>query len=392
MPTITELTPLDEPHRGSRGSQSFQDPAYFPSFRACLGDSDFDPDYLSPDPSARFVQQYRKHWCLLAGITGVSHFVRPRAECLDRFGTAFPVTFHSDEDADQADLARAIAHLRPGNTLVVFYAMRHLFLDGTIGLRIEDSEHVMTLPLSLDEVFEMNRQVVELSLADETATPTHRCHYCGAGPANVAARRLLACDNERKQSLHWAALTDLGRTCRALAREAQEVVFSCNRLQLCGPFNFSLRFLRAQPPHLLRLVRRLDLLIDDEYPGVEPGGADDASSSELSEMPPDYSHARLCELVELVASTFDVPRLGVTLDHSTLTYETYQFSRDTKPDNLLALLGDYDRLVEPFGRLLAIRGLRSFQALLPLARVNRREVGHGGRLRQRLRRQKGSIP
>ena len=113
---------------------SFRNPLYFPSFTACPSEDVLDLGFYHATDET-FYKPIR-HWCLLAEIISVEHFLRLRLVVKDNFGQQAIVAFYLDNDAE---LPR---NVKRGDTIAVLYANQHRFLDGTVGLRIEGASVV----------------------------------------------------------------------------------------------------------------------------------------------------------------------------------------------------------------------------------------------------------
>ncbi|GAP88519.1 putative set domain protein [Rosellinia necatrix] len=135
--------------------------------------ADATPDYEirlgdSPPPSAT-------HECLLGQITQANTIVRPRLVCRDVDGREFVVALYAGGD-DDAGMARLLKGFRVGHTVAIYYPVGHQFLDASRGVRVEDTDKILIMPLSLDNALAMNEQAVEFVNRD--ATP-RKCHGCG---------------------------------------------------------------------------------------------------------------------------------------------------------------------------------------------------------------------
>lgn len=116
--------------------QSFKDHKFFPSFRDCPGEH--PADRYPVDPTSTGTN--RKHWCLLGEIIQADTFIRPRIVAKDHRGDRFVVAFYPD---DPNDMPRILENFKVGNTIAIFYALVHGFLDGSTGVRVEDSDKVL---------------------------------------------------------------------------------------------------------------------------------------------------------------------------------------------------------------------------------------------------------
>ena len=122
--------------------QSFEDRNFFPSFRECPGEHQWDDRYFRDadpdDPSCAGL--YRKHWCLLGEIIQAENFIRPRIVAKDNRGKEFVVAFYPD---NPSDMPRILKNFKAGNTIAIMYALGHGFLDGTIGVRVEETDDAL---------------------------------------------------------------------------------------------------------------------------------------------------------------------------------------------------------------------------------------------------------
>ncbi|KAI0886490.1 uncharacterized protein GGS22DRAFT_114170 [Annulohypoxylon maeteangense] len=154
--------------------QSFKDRDYFPSFRNCPGEYSWDDRYLALlDPlNPDSALGNKKHWCLLAEIIEDDTLIHPRIVAKDHDGTNFVVAFYPD---NPDDMPRLMKDFKVGNTIAIFYPLVHVFPDRTLGIRVEESDEVIIIPLKLSEVFEMNKEAIKYTPADGAPL---RCHSC----------------------------------------------------------------------------------------------------------------------------------------------------------------------------------------------------------------------
>lgn len=78
-----------------------------------------------------------RHWCFLGEIETYNFLARLVIHVRDRAGQELPVALYTD---DRGVLIRDSC--KPGHTVAIFYAQQHNFLDGSIGVRVEDIDHV----------------------------------------------------------------------------------------------------------------------------------------------------------------------------------------------------------------------------------------------------------
>lgn len=122
--------------------QSFEDRGFFPSFRDCPGERVWDERYYEEAVPGHpeSAGTYRKHWCLLGEIIHAESFIRPRLVAKDYKGDEFVVGFYPE---DESDMPRLLKDFKVGNTIAIFEAEVHVFLDGTLGVRVEESDEVL---------------------------------------------------------------------------------------------------------------------------------------------------------------------------------------------------------------------------------------------------------
>ena len=128
-----------------------KDTRNFPSF------SDLPLDVL-PDPDhCEIIKSdfhYKRTWCFLAEITNdemsqaFGFFGRNRIAVKDRTSyDNIPVLFYPEMGYFD------FKTLKKGCTVAVLFAERHHFMDGTIGLRIENLDTIKVLECNLKELF-----------------------------------------------------------------------------------------------------------------------------------------------------------------------------------------------------------------------------------------------
>lgn len=96
----------------------------FPSFHALPSEGDL-------------FEHPRRHWCFLSEIKDLSWFVRLRLDVRDHAGVSVPVFFYSPDRG-----GAIVEDVKKGYTLAVFYAEQHQFMDGQLGLRVDDETSV----------------------------------------------------------------------------------------------------------------------------------------------------------------------------------------------------------------------------------------------------------
>jgi len=115
---------------------NLRDHKIFPPFSHLPDEKDIDLEFYNTLDGFRYVPT--KHWCFLAEITDVEHFIRVRLLVRDKAGRELPVAFYTDGRG--GEFARS--QLRAGNTVAILYAQQHGFLDLTVGIRLEEESAI----------------------------------------------------------------------------------------------------------------------------------------------------------------------------------------------------------------------------------------------------------
>lgn len=105
-----------------RNYASLADQSVFPSI------SDLPGDYTCPETGGGVFG------CLLVEIVSIERITRLVLRTFDRADSPVTVAFYT------GDRGRSIENdpkLKPGNTMAILFPRRHLFLDGTVGVRQE---------------------------------------------------------------------------------------------------------------------------------------------------------------------------------------------------------------------------------------------------------------
>lgn len=91
------------------------------------------------EPTEEDLHPTEKHWCFPGQITQNVSLGRPVFEVKDRDGQKIMLAFYLDNE-DYGKLKFDARRLSVGQTIVVLYAEKHMFMDGSIGIRVEDWE------------------------------------------------------------------------------------------------------------------------------------------------------------------------------------------------------------------------------------------------------------
>ncbi|RBR26233.1 uncharacterized protein FIESC28_01016 [Fusarium coffeatum] len=120
----------------------FRDEAAFPAFEDLPGEDDVDLDFFQTEDG--FSYRPGRHWAFLGEITNAEFLFRLRLLVKDRRDQQIPVAFYTS----QAGREVTPEMLKPGYTVVVFYAESHAFMDFSQGIRQEDQETLKVMTTS----------------------------------------------------------------------------------------------------------------------------------------------------------------------------------------------------------------------------------------------------
>ena len=90
-------------------------------------------------------------WCFVSEILQDTSFIRRSFLMKDRAGYEFPLYFYPE--CGSFDYTT----LKEGYTVAVMLAESHCFLDGSIGIRLENLDTIIVIKCSLDDLFEMSK-------------------------------------------------------------------------------------------------------------------------------------------------------------------------------------------------------------------------------------------
>lgn len=123
---------------------SLRNPVHFPFFDACPSEYGVDPNFYSNTEGVYY--QPSRHWCLLASVLEVIHFVRLRLVAQDATGKRINIAFYLESGVPP--------NVKVGDTIAVLYAPQHHFLDGTAGVRVEEGDEVLVCATYIGDVDE----------------------------------------------------------------------------------------------------------------------------------------------------------------------------------------------------------------------------------------------
>ncbi|CCT65056.1 uncharacterized protein FFB20_02943 [Fusarium fujikuroi] len=158
---------------------NLQDKKHFPGFEDLAWDNNLDIQYYRQRDNGYW--EPRKHWVFIGEIVEVHIDLRVRLTVRDRDGLEIPVAIYTESRGVELGPSK----LQVGNTIVIFYAVKHLFMDMTIGIRHEDLQYLKIFPISLDNMMQLSDKIqTHATLTNEMRT----CHGC-----NDRAAKLMKC-------------------------------------------------------------------------------------------------------------------------------------------------------------------------------------------------------
>ncbi|KAH7880054.1 uncharacterized protein C8R40DRAFT_1202258, partial [Lentinula edodes] len=158
---------------------------FFPTFLDLPHDhyfTDSECSYyaVSKDSTDMCTVRPSRHWCLLAEIVAVQSWpLRPMYLVKDTTGQTFLAAFHYN---DRTLFSEVWKKGLVGSTICVMYANFHQFVDGQVGVRLEEPESVKILPFGLEELITAS----ELFRAPCSSPVT--CAFCGGGASKRCSR------------------------------------------------------------------------------------------------------------------------------------------------------------------------------------------------------------
>ncbi|KAJ7607321.1 hypothetical protein FB45DRAFT_948060 [Roridomyces roridus] len=128
---------------------------------------------LPPEPG--------ESWIIFGEIVNDASVFRPVYTVRDKINCEYPVAFYTDNPNEDAKAAGC----QLGRVLCITNGMRHHFVDGSNGYRIEDPSTVFALPCSMAELRALNKRLRDQSDAGELQLcskckkqSTQRCGKC----------------------------------------------------------------------------------------------------------------------------------------------------------------------------------------------------------------------
>lgn len=173
----------------------------FPTFADCPGDHELDPRYYTEVSNT--VAQYSRHWCSLSQIVSVENFTRLVLNVRDMAGRDLRVACYDDRRG-----AKFIQDAKPGRTVAVLCGLKHHFMDGSFGFRVEEDDEMAIIPHGLQ-----NLQAANNALWGPPAVlcPAPGCKKKGS--KTCTGCHLVRYCSKDHQVEHWAAHKGM---CKAL--------------------------------------------------------------------------------------------------------------------------------------------------------------------------------
>jgi hypothetical protein len=133
-------------------TNDLRNPHAFPSFAACPARKSIDPSYYEVIDGN--VLRPKRHWCLLAEVTQTSEFIRPRLLLRDKAGHEMwmGVYVRNDVGGEDEEWNWKKQGFKTGQCVAVLYPLRHGFLDGKVGVKLEVESYIKVggRPLGLE--------------------------------------------------------------------------------------------------------------------------------------------------------------------------------------------------------------------------------------------------
>ncbi|KAJ7456977.1 hypothetical protein FB451DRAFT_1275457 [Mycena latifolia] len=118
-------------------------------------------------------------WVIFGQIVRDDYIMRHVYRIRDKINCEFPVAFYTDDPVQDARACKI------GHILCITSGMRHQFVDGSNGYRIEDPATVFVLPCSMTKLRDLNQHLRaksdagEMELCNACKMPsTERCSRC----------------------------------------------------------------------------------------------------------------------------------------------------------------------------------------------------------------------
>lgn len=159
------------------------------------------------------------HWLLLAEVVADISLVRPGFVLRDKSGATFSIHFYPERTEQLTNFAKKI---KKGSTLAILYAENHQFMDGQVGIRVEDLRNVKLIRAPLKEILTFNDMLQDLQKVQKPS-----CSACKTVDAKLqcAGCNLLHYCNQVCITTSPATCTKNHRSARPKAGRTKVTVF-----------------------------------------------------------------------------------------------------------------------------------------------------------------------
>ncbi|KAJ7763581.1 hypothetical protein DFH07DRAFT_812512 [Mycena maculata] len=171
--------------------------ATFPDFQNELHYPDFDGLPFEYCQDTRYYSENgvpTTHWCFLSEIQTNVPFFPNQFYVKDKNGSEYLVAFHLK---DRARYPAVGVKCKDGHTMCIMYPQKHLFLDGQLGVRVENERTVKILPCSLNELF---------NIRDKVKNNIGLCNLCGGIATLKCSRCKMFYCNKTCQVADWKSI------------------------------------------------------------------------------------------------------------------------------------------------------------------------------------------
>ena len=121
----------------------------FPRFSRLPRENNFPLEHYRFTSDGSCVRS--RTWCFVGEIALDVSLWRRSLLIKDRAGYKIPLHFYPETGSFD------YSSLKEGRTVVIMLAKIHLFMDGTIGIRLENLETIIVVKCNLDDLFEMSK-------------------------------------------------------------------------------------------------------------------------------------------------------------------------------------------------------------------------------------------
>ncbi|CZR37494.1 uncharacterized protein FPRO_02245 [Fusarium proliferatum ET1] len=176
---------------------NLQDKNHFPGFEDLAWDNNLDTQYYRQRDNGYW--EPCKHWVFIGEIVEVHIDLRVRLTVKDRDGLEIPIAIYTESRGVELGPSK----LQVGNTIVIFYAVKHLFMDMTIGIRHEDLQYLKIFPISLDNMMQLSDKIQTHATFTKGMRTCHGCNNKAAKLMKCAKCGFFWCCGQKCQLRGW---------------------------------------------------------------------------------------------------------------------------------------------------------------------------------------------